>query len=184
MKKQSIVIGLFSIFCFLLTAWVPCQANDVLYGCVHFKNGKLRIVSDHSQCKKKENPVTLSGSSQQQPSNMTLQCYTGILLYEVEGAPDYCNDTYILGITSPEFSEAVPGVFEVFCEDPPPLGDDDVMWGLRCQEGWVNTGCAGHSFSVSDEVDIAQLLNGCHSDDEEYGNANIFTTCCRIEAAQ
>lgn len=184
MKKQSIVVGLFTIFCFLLTAWVPCQANDVLYGCVNSKNGKLRIVTQDSLCKDKEYPVTLSGSSQQQPSNMTLRCYTAVLLYEVEGAPDYCNDTYYLGITSPAMSIVIPGIFEVFCEAPSSFTDDDVMWGLRCQEGWVNTGCAESSFSVSGELDIPQFQNGCHSDDETYGNGNIFTTCCKIEAAK
>ncbi len=51
-----------TIVCFLLVAWLPCQAED-LQGCYHKSKGNLRILTDITKgCKKSELPVTLSGS--------------------------------------------------------------------------------------------------------------------------
>lgn len=180
MKTRSSLIAILIIGSFLLITWAQCQANDVLYGCAKTKGGALRLVSDPSVCKKTEYPVTLSGAPQQQ-QNMTLQCFTAEIYYTVSSYRNYCIDPYSLTITNPYPSSNNPAdIFEVFCESPSSFGDDNVTWGLRCKEGWLNTGCTGTSFSTSGDLDISQYLNGCYSDDEEYGNANIFTTCCRI----
>jgi hypothetical protein len=62
MRKQTILISILTIFCFLIVTWLPCQADDnLLYGCVQKKKGNLRLVSDPSKCNKSEYPVTLSG---------------------------------------------------------------------------------------------------------------------------
>lgn len=66
MKKQHFFIAILVIFTITICAWLPCQADDnVLYGCAQKKKGNLRLVSDPSQCKKSEYPVTFSGTSQQ-----------------------------------------------------------------------------------------------------------------------
>jgi|WetSurMetagenome_2_1015567.scaffolds.fasta_scaffold445687_1 hypothetical protein len=184
MKKQTEVISFLTVLCFLLVIWLPCQAaDDVIYACKNNKTGKPRFVSSPSQCKTNtEHLVTLNGTSQQQ-QNMTLQCVTAELYYTVSASLNYCQDPSSLTITNPYPSSTNPtDIFEVFCESPSSLGDDVITWGLRCKEGWVNTGCTGTSFTGTGDLDIPQFLNGCYSDDEEYGNANIFTTCCRITA--
>lgn len=62
MRKQTILISILTIFCFLIVAGLPCQADDnVLYGCAQKKKGNLRLVTDPSKCNKSEYPVTLSG---------------------------------------------------------------------------------------------------------------------------
>ena len=77
-------------------------------------------------------------------------------------------------------------VFELFCQAPPQppfVMDDPVVWGIKCKEGWMNTGCAGSSVGTQIDRDLIQVVNGCFSDDEEYGHTNIFATCCRVTTA-
>ena len=59
MKKQAGVGVSLAVICFLLAAWVPCQAADTeyIYGCEN-KKGNVRVVGDPSLCKKNETPVT------------------------------------------------------------------------------------------------------------------------------
>ncbi len=57
-----VVIILFAVVLFTVPA-VQCEADDVMYGCAKIKSGKLRLVSDPSQCKKSEYPVTLNATS-------------------------------------------------------------------------------------------------------------------------
>jgi len=62
MKKQTVIITMFTMVCFLLLAWLPVQAED-LQGCYHKSKGNLRILTDPAKgCKKSELPVTLSGA--------------------------------------------------------------------------------------------------------------------------
>jgi hypothetical protein len=183
MKTKKSIMAILIICSFLFITWLPCQADDVLCGCAKIKKGTLRVIDCNSQCLKSEYAVTLSGSSQQQQS-MTLQCITGALYYTISDPLNYCNDPYSLNITNPYPSSSNPtDIFQVFCESPSTLGDDEIVtWGLRCKEGWQNTGCTGNSYTSDGDMDVPQFLNGCHSDDEEYGNSEIFTTCCRITA--
>lgn len=62
MRKQTILITMITITCFLLATWVPCLATD-LSGCYHKSKGNLRLLTDPAKgCKKSELPLTLSGS--------------------------------------------------------------------------------------------------------------------------
>lgn len=66
MKKQTVIIAILMILSFLLITWLPCHADDI-YGCAKKNKGTFRIVSDHSQCKKSEYPVTLYGTAPLNP---------------------------------------------------------------------------------------------------------------------
>lgn len=177
-RLTTIFFVTFLAFLFVSGLSTQVIADDIC-ACYHKTNGKLRIVSDHDECKPSEVPITLATSTGSQ--NVEFQCVTGELFYNPSDPPIYCDDEYSLKITSPYSTDIDPyDVFEVYCESPSPYSNDEVFWGLRCKEGWTNTGCTGSSFDVSGEVDIPQFLNGCHSDNEEYGHANIFTTCCKI----
>ena len=71
------------VFSLVTVLWtLPCQAQDVLQGCAKAKKGQLRIVSDPSECKKSEYPVTLYGSAPQNP----LPAFIGDLCWG--GVPD------------------------------------------------------------------------------------------------
>ena len=160
-------------FLIVLTAGMAgiSQANDLTF------NGDVSIAGAG-------NGLTFPDGTKQvtanPPANLVLECVTAELLYEPKEQPVYCSDPVSVTIVNPYPSQLDPNeIFSVFCEAPSPYGDDDVAWGLRCKSGWMNTGCAGTNFGEND-MDIAQFLNGCHSDDDEYGNGNIFTTCCRI----
>lgn len=110
-----------------------------------------------------------------------LMCVTGELYYIFDLDPDpnnYCADVYSLEITNPKNNINPYDVFKVYCNYD--SVDNILLWGLRCKDGWINTGCSGTTFEGLADLDISQFLNGCHSDDEEYGNANIFTTCCKL----
>ena len=68
MRRQTVLIVALIVFGFSLVAWLPCQADDgVTYGCYHFRNGKLRIVSNHSECRPPELPILLYGTTPVQP---------------------------------------------------------------------------------------------------------------------
>lgn len=61
MRKQTILVAIITIACFLLATWVPCPASD-LQGCYHKSKGNLRLITDPAKgCKKSELPITLSG---------------------------------------------------------------------------------------------------------------------------
>jgi hypothetical protein len=61
-KTMWLSMGLVFLMITVLSM-LPCQAQDVLQGCAKAKKGQLRIVSDPSECKKSEYPVTLNGSA-------------------------------------------------------------------------------------------------------------------------
>ncbi len=65
--KTRTIIAIIMTLSFLLIAWLPCQADDVLCGCAKIKKGTLRLIDCNSQCLKSEYPVTLSGTSSQNP---------------------------------------------------------------------------------------------------------------------
>ena len=180
MKKLTVVLTSFLFLLTIIGLSNQVEAGERL-GCYKKNNGQLRIVSNHSDCLKSEDPITLATGMGTQ--NVKLECVTAVLSYETSGSPDYCNDPSSLNVTNPYPSDMNPEeAFEVYCESPSQLSDEEVMWGLGCKEaeGWLNTGCTGTSFEASGAVDIAQAFNACLSDDEEYGNGNIFTTCCKI----
>ena len=56
MTRKGFIIGAITITFFILSV-VPCF-SQAIHGCYHNKNGKLRVVSDHSLCKKTELPIT------------------------------------------------------------------------------------------------------------------------------
>jgi hypothetical protein len=122
-----------------------------------------------------------------QPISMKLQCYTGELFYTPDITEGYCNDPHSLNIVTPYPSSTNPDdIFEIYCEEPSPYSSDAVFWGLRCKEGWTNTGCSGTAFGTynGNDVSIVAAFNGCYTDDDEFGNANVFTTCCKIVPVQ
>lgn len=65
MKTKIAVAGIMAVV-FLIFFTVPCF-SQVIKGCYHNKNGKLRIVSDHSLCKKTELPISWNVSSGPSP---------------------------------------------------------------------------------------------------------------------
>jgi hypothetical protein len=66
MKTKMVVAGIMAVV-FLLFFTIPCF-SQVINGCYHNKNGKLRIVADHSLCKKTELPITWNvGGGEQGP---------------------------------------------------------------------------------------------------------------------
>ena len=71
-------------------------------------------------------------------------------------------------------------VFNTF-DDP---GAHDHPWGLRCNDGWINTGCSqrndGKIDTTNNDLDAMQSDNGCSSDNDEYGELWLYTTCCKV----
>ena len=55
--KTKMFMATVSIVLSIVFFSVPCFSQTII-GCYHNKNGKLRIVSDHSLCKKTELPIT------------------------------------------------------------------------------------------------------------------------------
>jgi hypothetical protein len=110
------------------------------------------------------------------PANLELQCLSAMLKYEDDVKVDYCEHEYSLQFTTYTTKGLeVDDVFSVYCESPNPYNElEPVVWGLRCQEGWMNTGC-----SEDNDSDVSIFLNGCHSDNEEYGT-RLWAICCRI----
>jgi hypothetical protein len=159
-------------------------ASADIFGCYQKNNGQLRIVQSHNECRPSELPITLGGPAT--GIKTSLLCVTGLLSFPPRHNSAYCQDKPATVITNPFFTTDIKfeDVFEVICLTPPyPLPftswEDPVMWGLRCKSGWANTGCSASTYTQA-SADVPQFLNGCHSDDEEYGNADIFTTCCKI----
>jgi hypothetical protein len=64
--KTKMFMATVSIVLSIVFFSVPCF-SQVINGCYHNKNGKLRIVSDHSLCKKTELPITWNVSSGPSP---------------------------------------------------------------------------------------------------------------------
>jgi hypothetical protein len=65
--KTKMVMATLSIVLLIVFFSVPCFSQTI-YGCYHNKNGKLRVVSDHSLCKKTELPITWNvGGGEQGP---------------------------------------------------------------------------------------------------------------------
>jgi hypothetical protein len=61
MKTKMMVTGIMAVV-YLIFFTIPCFSQAIL-GCYHNKNGKLRVVSDHSLCKKAELPISWNVSS-------------------------------------------------------------------------------------------------------------------------
>ncbi len=70
MKSKLVVAGMMAVV-FLIFFTVPCFSQTIL-GCYHNKNGKLRVVSDHSLCKKTELPITFNTGEQGPPGERGL----------------------------------------------------------------------------------------------------------------
>jgi hypothetical protein len=170
---------------------------EEINGCLKKENGQFRVLLDPDDvCLPSEIPMTLNsgngnGSCQE---NFRLDCITAVISYDPADVDptDYCNSVPRVAIFSPNIITD-PSIMnpldyvEVVCESPIdtlPISDD-VAWGLRCRTdlGWENTGCNSSSANDYDGYpDIAQFNSGCYSDDEEIGNINIFTTCCKVVA--
>jgi len=65
MKTKMVLTGVTTVV-LLIFFTIPCFSQAIL-GCYHNKNGKLRIVSDFSQCKKTELPITFNTGEQGPP---------------------------------------------------------------------------------------------------------------------
>ena len=77
MTKKSFILGAITITFFIISV-VPCF-SQVINGCYHNKNGKLRVVSDLSLCKKTELPITWNvGGIQGPPGERGQQGEPGI----------------------------------------------------------------------------------------------------------
>jgi hypothetical protein len=76
---------------------------------------------------------------------------------------------------------AISDPAEVFTSFNEP-GTDDHPWGLRCNDGWINTGCSSSTEGKieNNDLDVYQHDNGCSSDNNEYGNLMLYTTCCKV----
>ena len=109
-----------------------------------------------------------------------LACVTGAFENETYDPNDI---RYRLLITNQK-NIVISNSAEVFTsyENTTDIDPEKWRWGLSCTEDWANTGCVSSSYSnpVYIDVDVSQYSNGCHSDNEEYGNVTIFTTCCKI----
>ena len=82
MKKQFFTA--FMILLMVCITWSICYGEDnVIFGCYHKNNGQLRIVSDHSECRPSELPISLSGTTQPCPEN-PLPHFEGVLCWNVE----------------------------------------------------------------------------------------------------
>lgn len=157
---------------------------------IHFTDGKVGIGTSSPQSALEVDGIVHSTSGgikfpdeTIQTTAPSLQCYTGKMDYiDVIPGDEFCTHTAELVITNPYPSTTNPSdIFDTYCEAPSPFDDtQNVFWGLRCKEGWINTGCEGSMSGSSSEDGTAPVLNGCHMDDEEYNSSSIFTTCCRI----
>jgi len=78
MKKRTMLMAL-TIFCliFISLSWSICVAENDIYGCYKVKNGNLRIVDDHNECKKSEKAITFPGEHQPGPNEFTVDCGKG-----------------------------------------------------------------------------------------------------------
>ena len=104
MKKQAGVGVSLAVICFLLAAWVPCQAADTeyIYGCEN-KKGNVRVVGDPSQCKNSETPVTWNAGATGPQGPQGEQGPTGP--QGPQGAQ---------GPTGPQGPQGLPGGIEVY----------------------------------------------------------------------
>lgn len=105
--------------------------------------------------------------------NPQLACVTGMF---TAGAMD---DPVITN----QINVSISDPYKVFTTyDAPDI--DDHPWGLLCNDGWINTGCSqrndGDIDTTNDDLDAAQQDNGCFSDDDEYGELWLYTTCCKV----
>jgi hypothetical protein len=72
--KTKVLMATVSIALMIVFFSVPCF-SQAIYGCYHNKNGKLRVVSDFSQCKKTELPITFNTGEQGPPGPQVLQVH-------------------------------------------------------------------------------------------------------------
>ena len=107
------------------------------------------------------------------PTNPRLACVTGRFTAGAMNDPVITSQVNI-SINNPY------AVFTTF--DQPNVKDHP--WGLRCNNGWINTGCSqrndGKIGSTNDDLDAMESDNGCSSDNDEYGELWLYTTCCKI----
>ena len=85
-------------------------------------------------------------------------------------------------ITS-QMNTSINDPYEVFNTFDDPDAHDH-PWGLLCNDGWINTGCSqrneGKIETTHNDLDVMQADNGCSSDNDEYGELWLYTTCCKM----
>lgn len=188
------------VLSFLFITYLPnLGESDELNACYRKKNGKLRVVEDLSQCKRKEHQVTLltgqdngdedNGDEDYEYLTDQLACVTG---YIVHGSENTCEEIYSQvdndfsagdfcgGITNKQ-NITVGDFNDVFT-----IKSAQNHWGLSCNSDndWVNTGCIqnlrGEPVEM-DNTDLGQNSNGCFSYDEALlDSLAIGVTCCKI----
>ncbi len=100
---------------------------------------------------------------------------------QVSGASAVFETVFDLTLDSP-----VEDALQIVSEEGIPE-NATLTWGLRCRDGWVNTGCSASIFGNAKETstgapydsDIVQRDNGCFSDNDEFENQTLYVTCCR-----
>lgn len=160
-------------FAVMMIAYFVCLQSDVyseILGCKKIKRGQFRIVNNLEECMVNEEPVVLSDIIIKPQAQIA--CVTGAFgRIEPSNGDIIIMNEQNIDISSPD------DVFQTYSSSPEFV--DDIQWGLRCKDGWVNTGCS-ISADHNQYYDNPQYDNGCHSDDEEYYDVLIFTTCCKV----
>jgi hypothetical protein len=103
--KTKMLMATVSIVLIIVFFSVPCFSQTIL-GCYHHKNGKLRVVSDLSLCKKTELPITwnVGGGTQGPPGPKGDKGDTG--LQGIQGIQGAKGDK---GDVGPQGSPGTPG---------------------------------------------------------------------------
>ena len=134
MKKIILIVAVL-LFCSITMVWLPCEAQDALYGCAKTNKGTFRLVSNPNQCLKSEYPVTLSGSTLPQnpvPNFNGEICWSLEITEKTQGAThegpfvlrafvQYLGSTYLIQGTIP-----IPGE-PVISNGSAVVVDDDIF---------------------------------------------------------
>ena len=132
--KMKMVIATATTFVLIIFFSVPCFSQAIL-GCYHNKNGKLRVVSDLSLCKKAELPITWNVTGPQGPPGNP----GGIMLLSANDEP--LGVLLEMGGAAKVFMESLKKTMQISIEN----GEN--LQGSQINTYFTGANCTGNPFA-------------------------------------
>ena len=133
MKTKQLITGITTVVSLLFFS-IPCF-SQAIYGCYHNKNGKLRVVSDLSLCKKAELPITWNVTGPQGPPGNP----GGIMLLSANDEP--LGVLLEMGGAAKVFMESLKKTMQISIEN----GEN--LQGSQINTYFTGANCTGNPFA-------------------------------------